>query len=323
MPAIEGVTNDIVLEALFARMPEDERAILCSVKGNPSEADPTAWVGTPWKRGTKCPLDPRRNNYVAISSFRADENGKYRRRKSQFGQTWALMIDDIGTKLPLSAVPRELVPSLVVESSPGNYQATFFLDQPLQHEALVSDGIRQIIAKLTNGGVDPGMAGVTRVLRLPEGVNGKPNYIRDGQVWRCKVWVWRPDIRTTWDELRQAFGVIERVKVYTEPNDGVTLERKRCFGLVKQGLKHLGLIKHATGSGWMDITCPWIEQHTGRANTGTAVAPPMKANGYMGGFKCHHGHCEQRNWGDLEEWVAREVVMRGRRTRGPFYGANQ
>lgn len=321
MPALSGVTNEVVLAELFKRMPDTERAILCSVRGNPSEADPTAWVGTPWRSGP-CPLRHDRNNYVAISSFTADDSGKFRRRKSQFGRTWAIMVDDIGTKLPLEAVPKELTPTLVVETSPGNYQATFFLDQPVQHVDYVSEAIRQMIEKLTKGGNDPGMAGVTRVLRLPEGINGKPAYMRDGQPWHCKVWVWRPDIRTTWEELRVAFGLIEKVKVYTEPNDGVTLERKRCFGLVRDGLKALRMIKHATGSGWMDITCPWIDQHTGRANTGTAVAPPMKANGYMGGFKCHHGHCENKNWGDLEEWVAREVVRQGQRTRGPFYGEN-
>jgi len=48
----------------------------------------------------------------------------------------------------------------------------------------------------------------------------------------------------------------------------------------------------------------------------------MKANGYMGGFKCHHGHCESKNWGDLELWAAEQVVREGQRRRGPFYGEN-
>lgn len=322
MPVIEGITNDLVLQELFKGMPADERAILCSVHGDPAEADPTAWAGRPWKYGEQCPLDKGRNNYVAISSFREDE-GKFRRRKAQFGRTFAIMVDDIGTKVPMDALPRELVPSLVVETSPGNFQATFFLSQPVVIQDIVQEGLRQMIAKLAPDQKDPGMAGVTRVLRLPEGINGKPKYRRDGAAWRCRVWVWRPDIRTSWDEFRVAFGLVDRLKVFVEPNDGVTAERKRGYAIVRAGLKQLGLIKHATSSGWMDITCPWINDHTGRANTGTAVAPPMKANGYMGGFKCHHGHCESKNWGDLEDWVAREVYRRGQRTRGPFYGADQ
>ena len=320
MPALAGVTNSIVLAELFKGLDPDERAILCSVRGNPSEADPTAWVGTPWHSGA-CPLHHDRNNYVAISSFK-EEDGRFKRRKAQFGRTWCIMIDDIGTKLPLNVIPEELVPTLVVESSPGNFQASFFLQQPEGNAERVTDAIRQIIAKLTGGGVDPGMAGVTRVLRLPEGVNGKPTSVVDGAPWRCKVWVWRPNIRTTWSELTRAFHIIEHVKCFVEPNDAVTLERKRCFELVRYALKRLGRIKHATGSGWMDITCPWIESHTARSNTGAAVAPPMKANGYMGGFKCHHGHCESKNWGDLELWAAEQVVREGQRRRGPFYGEN-
>ena len=320
MPALVGVTNSIVLAELFKGLAPDERAILCSVRGNPSEADPTAWVGTPWGGGA-CPLHHDRNNYVAISSF-LEEDGRFKRRKAQFAKTWCIMIDDIGTKLPLNVIPEELVPTLVVESSPGNFQASFFLQQPESNAERVTDAIRQIIAKLTAGGVDPGMAGVTRVLRLPEGINGKPTSIVDGVPWRCKVWVWRPNIRTSWSELTRAFHLIEHVKCFVEPNDAVTMERKRCFELIKQALRRLGRIKHATGSGWMDITCPWIETHTARSNTGAAVAPPMKANGYMGGYKCHHGHCETKNWGDLETWVAEEVIRQGTRRRGPFYGDN-
>lgn len=320
MPALVGVTNTVVLAELFKGLDPDERAILCSVRGNPSEADPTAWVGTPWHSGA-CPLHHDRNNYVAISTFR-EEDGRFKRRKAQFAKTWCIMIDDIGTKIPKPALPKDLIPTLVVESSPGNFQVTYFLEQPESDSAYVTDAIRQIIAKLTGGGVDPGMAGVTRVLRLPEGVNGKPTSIVDGKPWRCKVWVWRPEIRTTWDELAAAFSLERRYRSFVEPNDGVTLERKRCFELIKYALKRLGRIKHATGYGWMDITCPWIDTHTARSNTGAAVAPPMQKNGYMGAFKCHHGHCESKNWGDLESWVADEVVRQGQRRRGPFYGEN-
>lgn len=320
MPAIDGITNAMVLNELFKLMPEDQRAILCSVQGDPGNAAPTAWGGIPWNLGQRSPVLPDRNNYVAISGFRAAENdGRFRRRKDQFGATYAIMIDDIGTKLPLHVVPSSLIPSLVIETSPGNFQATFFLDQPQTEQAFAEDAIKQMIEKLTGGGADPGMAGVTRVLRLPEGINGKPKYERDGAVWRCKVYVWRPDIRTTWDDLRRAFGLVERFKTFVEPTDGVTQERIRGYRLVKLGLKSLGLVKRE-GQRWMDVRCPWIETHTDRGDTGAAVAPPMQANGYYGGFKCHHGHCQQRTWNDLEDYVAREVWKNGRRTRGMFTG---
>jgi hypothetical protein len=315
MAVIEGVSNDAVLTQLFKHIAPDERAVMCTVAGDPATiTDPTVWRGHPWRYGTPCPLKTDRNNYVAISSFRADpEDGKYRRTKAQFAAAHAIMIDDIGTKVPLQAVPHDLVPSLVVETSPGNFQATFFLEQPHRDREVVEGAIKQIIEHVTGGGVDPGMAGVTRVLRLPGGMNWK-----HGRQWQCRVHVWRPEIRTSWTELVHAFNLVERHKVFNEPDDGVSRERKRGFSLVRDGLKALGRVKRNTGSGWFDIQCPWIDEHTGRADTGTAVAPPMKANGYYGGFKCHHGHCESRTWGDLEEWVQRECYIRGRRTAGDF-----
>ena len=318
MTDFSSVTNDVILAELFKHMKPDERAIMCSVRGDPSTAEPTAWGGTPWALGNRCVLHPDKNNYVAISSFKASiEDSRFRRRKDQFGATHAIMVDDIGTKLSINAIPEHLIPSLVVETSPGNYQATFFLDTPQHDQRLAEDAIKQMITQLTGGGVDPGMAGVTRVMRLPGGINGKPKYIRDDKVWRCRVVVWRPDSRVTWLELRQAFSITEHARTFVNPNDAVTVERMRGFGLVKQGLSYLGVIKRNSPR-WLEIRCPWIADHTDRSNTGAAVAPPMLANGFYGGFKCHHGHCESRTWGDLEHWVAQQVWLDARRTRGEF-----
>jgi hypothetical protein len=321
MAVIEGVTNEMVLQELFKYMPEDERAIMCSVYGDPATAAATAWGGTPWQLGQKSPLKHDSNNYVAISSFKASTNdSRYRRRKDQFGACHAIMVDDIGTKLQASSLPASIIPSLVIETSPGNYQATYFLAGPQENQSFAEDAIKQMISQLTGGGVDPGMAGVTRVLRLPQGINGKPKYKQDGHVWQCKVHVWRPDIRTSWVELERAFMLVEKNRTFAEPDDAAARERMRGFMLVKQAMKHLRMIKRE-GGGWIDIHCPWVNEHTGRADTGSAVSPPGKANGFFGGYKCHHGHCESRNWGDLEDEVARRVFIQGKKTAGPFLGA--
>jgi hypothetical protein len=314
---IDGVTNDLILQELFKYMPQDERAVMCSVAGDPLHVKPTAWGGTPWAKGDVCPLKPNRNNYVAISSFGpSPDDNRYRRRKDQFKACHGIMVDDLGTKLDVRSLPQSLIPSLVIETSPGNFQATFFLAEPMTDQAACEDGIRQIIQKLTGGGADPGMAGVTRVLRLL-GINGKEKYAVDGVPWSCKVHVWRPDIRTHWSDLARAFGMVHHNRRIVEPDDAVMRDRMRGFQIVKQGLKQLRLVKRE-GRGWIDITCPWIHEHTGRADTGTAVNPPAQANGWYGGFKCHHGHCEQRNWGDLEDKVGRMIYVNGIKTRGDF-----
>lgn len=320
------VSNSDVLQALFHRMPGQHRAILCSVEADPNDADKRAWQGIPWELGARCPLLPSRNNYVAISSFQPDEDGRWRRRKAGFGALHAVMIDDLGTKLPMSVLDSMsragMFPSLAVETSPGNYQAVFMLREPLAEMEAAEDGIRRMIEVLTGGGLDPGMAGVTRVFRLPEGINGKPKYAQGGQPWRCRVAYWKPQVRTAWNDLARHFGFVARTRVYVEPSDGVTQERIRGFNVVRQGLEVLRAIKKQ-GRGWIEVRCPWVGEHTDRADSGAAVAFPAPKNGFMGGYRCHHGHCANRGWSDLEDWVGVELARDAKATAGVFTGLIQ
>lgn len=258
------------------------------------------------------------NHYAAISAF-AEEDKAFRRRKSQFAGLYAVMIDDLGTKLPMSAMPTGLFPSLAVETSPGNYQATYFLTEVVPDMEEAEDGIKRMIEVLTGGGLDPGMAGVTRVMRLPDGINGKKKYEKDGQVWRCKVSYWRPDTRTDWAAFARHFGFVSKRRVYIEPNDGVTRERMRGYRIVRDGLHALKAVKRE-GGGWIEMRCPWVGSHTDRVDSGAAVAKPAAKNGYYGGFRCHHGHCANKGWADLEAWVQQEIEVEAKRTAGPFQG---
>lgn len=311
-------TNDEILHVLFGDMPDNERAILCSVAGDPSTVE--RWPGIPFRSGSRCPLLPDRNNYVTVSAFTMNEQRQYRRRKDQFAGLYAIMIDDIGTKIEKSSLPDILRPTLIVETSPQNFQAVFRLSTPVRVLEHADALIRTLINVLAPGGIDPGMAGVTRVMRLPGGINGKPKYMRDGVIWRCQVRRWSPETSMTFEELSDAFQLVKKVKHYVDPNDGVTLERKRGFQITLAGLTALGRVKRS--GRWVDIKCPWVLEHTDRADTGAAVAYPELANGWMGGFRCHHGHCQNRGWGDLEDWVVESLIAEGRATRGPFKGPN-
>jgi len=66
---------------------------------------------------------------------------------------------------------------------------------------------------------------------------------------------------------------------------------------VYQALEVLGLVQgglRPSGMGWgVDVTCPWVDEHTGGDATGAFYVPILER------FKCHHGHCEDRNAGDL------------------------
>ena len=66
-------------------------------------------------------------------------------------------------------------PTVVVETSPGNFQYTYVLDKPVE-----ADGSEptQVLAALRdflkhNGWGDPGCFDATRYIRVPGGINGK------------------------------------------------------------------------------------------------------------------------------------------------------
>ena len=129
------------------------------------------------------------------------------RRKVNFRAMHVVMIDDIGTKVPHSQIAVE--PSVLVETSPDNFQAWYFLQRPerdrLRAELLID---RMIGAGLTKDAKDPGMRGVTRYGRLPVGRNGKPTYVqRLGAAFVQRVVVWQLERLISLDSLAQAYGL--------------------------------------------------------------------------------------------------------------------
>lgn len=311
-------SNADVLAVLFSAMPESERAVLCTVGGDPNTVE--RWPGIAWRLGSKCPLHPDANNYCAVGGFTANERGEYRRRKDQFAGLYLVMVDDLGTKLDPRSMPANFPPTMVVETSPKNYQAVFKLREPVRDYADADALIRGLTRSLVGEGPDPGMLGVTRVFRLPEGINGKPKYQNNSEPWRCRLVHWSPDTVYTAQELAGAFHAVLTYKSFVEPDTDVSIERKRGYSVVMDCLRVLGRIKGRQRA-WTDVLCPWLDEHTDRGTTGTAITAPDKANGWYGGFKCHHGHCQGRAWGDLEVWVAEAMIEHGRQTRGPFTGA--
>ncbi len=71
-------------------------------------------------------------------------------------------------------------------------------------------------------------------------------------------------------------------------------------------LRDRGLYKAPLGDGKHDITCPWVTEHTGAVDGGTAYFEPDD-NWPIGGFKCLHGHCAERHVRDLLRFVDIEV----------------
>jgi len=273
----------------------------------PGDASRGEWCGWAVRRDRDVPRLPNMNTYATVSTF-VTVDGRYRRRKAQFSAMHCAMVDDIGPKVAESAIALPF--TVEVETSPGNRQGWYRLDPPVTDRALGERLIdRMIAAGLTANGKDPGMKGVTRYGRLPEGSNNKPSVIAaNGGPWRHLVTGYRPRIAYTVEEIAEAYALDltppapRIVTLRSAPSD-------ECASAL-DWLQAAGLYQHANGSGWHEITCPWAHEHTGGVISGTGYSEPSADNNYTGGFKCHHGHCEHRTIAHLLRFIellAREV----------------
>jgi len=297
------------VEAMYRYVPDDLRILKMQFRGDPNSDISGNWWARPILPDAPI-IDDHANVYFTVAAFRKDVS--YRRRKGQFGGGVLLMIDDLGpglgSKFPLSNID-ELPPTALIETSPENFQTIYMFDRLVtdqaEFNALINAFVREkLLAQ------DPGMKGVNRVFRPPFGINGKEKYKRDGKPWKVKLAVWEPERRYSIAEIAEAFGLDLRPKqegcLGYVPTDAADT-RISYFNLVARELQRLGMV-HATtpNDDWLDIRCPWVDEHTGGVDNGAAIARPGQANDWHGGFRCHHGHCEERGWRDLTDWLAGE-----------------
>lgn len=282
-------------------MPRQERLILCGFAGDPMNAPPTAWRPRPWHAGRDLPFDERWNAYTTVASFVRAADGSYRRRTETFAAGRALMVDDVGTKVD-PAVVSSVRPTVRIETSPGNEQWWYMLEEPCRDMARFDAVIRAFISgKLL--GADPGMSGVTRVGRLPGFQNGKAKY----GGFRVRMVASDPFETFTIEELLERFHLklngqrVHREKLVAEE----AIERNRNFERAYRYLDRHGYLKkrEPDPSGWTEMRCPWIEDHTGGADTGAAIREPSPENDFYGAFRCHHGHCADRGFADLTDYI--------------------
>lgn len=296
------------LHAMNRFVPMTARMMACQFRGDPNSEFPGKWRSFPLTRLNQ--LDEEANVYLTVSAMGRNERGEFRRRKENFAGGLLLMIDDIGTG-PGSKFPRSIVdplpPTCFIETSPDNFQAVYMFDRLVDDMALFERLIKGFIDTEFLG-KDTGMAGVNRVFRPPYGVNGKPKY----GGWKVRGEAWAPDNRYSPEEIARAF----KIDIRPPPPKklwGATqnhAENIEAFIKVRQTLRDFGMLKreHSNLSGWQDIRCPWTEEHTDQADNGAAIAEPSEENGFIGGFRCHHGGCKGRGWRELTEWINENAV---------------
>jgi len=301
---------DKFLKAMKAHVPDDARIMACQFRGDPNSDIYGKWRARILSRANM--VDELANVYLCVSAMRQNSRGEWRRRKENFAGGLLLMIDDVGdgpgSKFPLATIDA-LRPTCLIETSPNNFQATYFFDRLVDDLEEFDALIRAFIEKKFLGS-DTGQAGVNRVFRPPVGINGKEKY----GGWRVRGHHWRPELRYSPDELASAFQLRPQrrnpVPRHDATMEGFKADRIRAFIDVRAALRAAGMIKREEPdySGWMQVTCPWTDDHSAGADTGAAVRMPAIENEWCGAFRCHHGHCEGRGWRDLTDWITKQCT---------------
>ena len=294
------ITNAEFIAAVLPELPDGAFAAVCAKSGDPNVG------GWPASRANQVAdtLSAGHNNYLGCASFYPGEDGSFKARKAQFSACHFLLLDDVGTKVPLDRLNGfEL--SWLIETSPGNHQGGIILAEPLTDGAAA---VRLLNAVIDAGLCDAGATGpLSRWARLPVAINGKPQYADEADApFQCRLIQWRPHMRYTPQEIVERLqlalapaGRPKRTAKPSAPSDHAShgidddadevLTPKAAENPVVAALIARGLYKTPLGSGKHDLTCPWVQEHTDALDTGAAYFEPDEFYP-MGGFCCQHSH---------------------------------
>lgn len=296
-------------------VPPEARLIMCQFSGDPDTVtDATKWKPKVWKSAL---VQEGWNVYLCISAMgRGGIGDKFRRTKECWEGGLAIMVDDLGTKLPLELIDK-LEPTALIETSPSNYQAIYvfsaLVDRLAEQEALINNFVERYAKE--EGKRDPGMTGINRVFRPPFGINGKAKY-RDekNKPWRVKLTRFNPAARYTPQEIADAFGITLDAPLRNFRSTRKLGDRDARIADFERLVTHLlrsGVLKNRqrpfNRAGWAEVHCPWRDNHTNGADNGASIRWPAEDNDYNGAFKCHHGHCEDKTWSDFTQMVTDQI----------------
>lgn len=286
---------DTFLGAVFEGRQPDEHVLLGKQTVLEGPFHHTSWPAEPrWFRGKVA-------SYFNVSTVRKppeDESGGvyWRRRREDCVAAYVLVLDDIGTKA--TALP-PVEPSYKLETSPGNFQWGYLLapTEDLDRYAAVVE------AAAEKGYGDKGAGGYNRLMRVPGSVNIKPG--RNG--WQSRVTEWNPSRFWALDDLAKMLELdkIEVKKTQVKPSlGGAPVAEGAVKDVMLDWLSSEGHVVEDKGA-WVDITCPWADQHTSGGDT-AGYSPLGRGGAWQDtrSFKCLHEHCASKTIRDLSGWAA-------------------
>lgn len=288
-------TTAAFLSALFGEVADE--AFVVAFKGDPADGN---WGGGPvWGYGPRH-LDPEANNYFCVSLFDRGPDGAVRRTQDLWRALHVVMVDDVGTKVPPPTERGFGEPTAIIETSPGNSQWIYALDEPETDRFRAATLIARITDPKTPIG-DPGAGDLNRVARLPVGVNGKPAYAKGGKAPRVSLLEFEPERRYGADEIAAWMGSelppAGAFDGFGECAEAAPIEEVLASPVVAawQASGHR-VSDRLNARGWLEVQCLWEGEHTSGKN-GSALL--VREDGTWA-FKCQHGHCAHR--GAREAW---------------------
>jgi hypothetical protein len=224
-------------------------------------------------------------------------------RKSLWSRMFVLVLDDIGTKVPIEKIPESFKPTYVIESSEGNYQYGYVLKEPIEDYDQAATLVQLVYEA---GYSDCGGKMPNKLVRLPEGVNGKKGKKRG---FVSKLVEINPKNTYSCDEILHALSIPIEWKEVVEDSVRVQKERAKLHtgasswcddaqaptmnGIIDPILEWLydnDEVINDNGT-WVTVPCPWADLHTSDGDTAGYMPLGRGDDPKRRGFHCVHEHC--------------------------------
>jgi len=258
--------------------------------------------------------------YIGTATCKRGVDGGLYNRKALFHRLHVVVLDDIGTKIDKASLPPDLDPSYIIQTSDGNEQWGFVLDEPIAN----LDHAQLFVTLVYHSGfTDTGGNMPTKLVRMPCGYNmkkGRENIpvkllVNDGPLWSPDQLLAVLQTGVTWDDIISRPEFVSREKLTkvqgATPWSPVYLQAPSVRGIVDPGLEWMYLqnMVYQERDEWVDIRCPWYDEHTEKGpDHDKAGYSPMGwgegRNAHSRGFNCFHHSCAARTSSDFVEYVA-------------------
>ena len=245
--------------------------------------------------------------YFATSTARKDEkDNKLYNRKALFKRLCVVVLDDIGTKIPVEKIPAEFKPTYIIESSKGNFQYGYVLAEPIA-ELELAEALIELV--YSSGVSDKGGKMVNKLVRLPDGINGKKgekgkfhvklHELNAEQLWTPEAIIDALGLPVEWDAIKKdAKHATLKTRIKTQgaavwsPLPAQSASLNGVIDPLYEWILEEGMVKQESND-WMMIRCPWHDMHTSGGDEAYYSPLGVGVNEFkkLRSFKCFHEHC--------------------------------